>query len=106
MPHAMYSFGETDLPVWPTCVEYGYQPASTTARVAPTAPPSAAANSSSLVQPPGEPSLRLLDQRCERREVRERRLEALDFRAPARLHRVERAGADQSEPRPALPANV
>src|SRR4029079_8513861 len=35
MPHAMYSLGETVLPVCPTCVEYGYQPASTTARVAP-----------------------------------------------------------------------
>ena len=31
----------TVLPVWPTWVEYGYQPASTTARVAATAPPSA-----------------------------------------------------------------
>ena len=58
IPQAMYSFGETDLPVWPTCVEYGYQPASTTARVAPTAPPSAAASSSSSVNPSGEPSPR------------------------------------------------
>ena len=54
----MYSFGETDLPVWPTCVEYGYQPASTTARVAPTAPPSAEASSSRSVKPSGEPSPR------------------------------------------------
>ena len=58
MPQAMYSFGETDLPVWPTCVEYGYQPASTTARVAPTAPPSAEASSSRSVKPSGEPSPR------------------------------------------------
>jgi len=41
MPAARYSFGETVLPVWPICAAYGYQPASTTARVAPTAPPSA-----------------------------------------------------------------
>src|SRR5207248_11044480 len=45
MPTATYSLGETVLPVWPTCVEYGYQPASTTARVAATAPPSAFASS-------------------------------------------------------------
>src|SRR6185436_3619883 len=55
MPQAMYSFGETVLPVCPTCVEYGYQPASTTALVAPTAPPSAAASSSSIVKPSGDP---------------------------------------------------
>ena len=36
MPSATYSFGDTVLPVWPTCAEYGYQPASTTARVAAT----------------------------------------------------------------------
>ena len=41
MPQAMYSRGETVLPVWPTCAAYGYQPASTTARVAATSPPSA-----------------------------------------------------------------
>src|SRR5581483_3199673 len=46
MPSATYSFGDTVLPVWPTCAEYGYQPASTTARVAPTAPPSTCASSS------------------------------------------------------------
>ena len=40
IPAARYSFGATVLPVWPICVEYGYQPASTTARVAATAPPS------------------------------------------------------------------
>src|SRR5205823_9225572 len=41
IPQATYNLGETLLPVWPTCAEYGYQPASTTARVAATAPPSA-----------------------------------------------------------------
>jgi hypothetical protein len=48
MPAARYSFGETVLPVWPICAAYGYQPASTTARVAATAvlPPNAAARSS------------------------------------------------------------
>ena len=39
MPQATYSRGETVLPVWPTCAAYGYQPASTTARVAATSPP-------------------------------------------------------------------
>src|SRR5439155_9194102 len=46
IPQATYNLGETLLPVWPTCAEYGYQPASTTARVAATAPPSAFARSS------------------------------------------------------------
>src|SRR5262249_17913642 len=36
IPHATYSFGETVLPVWPTWLAYGDQPASTTARVAAT----------------------------------------------------------------------
>src|SRR6185437_5761681 len=55
MPHAMYSLGETVLPVCPTWVEYGYHPASTTARVAPTAPPSALASSSTSVKFSGPP---------------------------------------------------
>src|SRR5262249_33590160 len=38
--------------------EYGYQPASTTARVAPTAPPSAFASSSASVKLSGDPSPR------------------------------------------------
>src|SRR3954469_21777716 len=46
MPAARYSFGATVLPVWPICAAYGYQPASTTARVAATAPPRAFARSS------------------------------------------------------------
>src|SRR3954463_15748491 len=46
MPAARYSFGATVLPVWPICAAYGYQPASTTARVAATAPPSAPARRS------------------------------------------------------------
>src|ERR671935_97213 len=46
IPQAMYRRGETVLPVWPTWAAYGYQPASTTARVAATAPPSAFASSS------------------------------------------------------------
>ena len=46
MPAARYSFGATVLPVWPICAAYGYQPASTTARVAATAvlPPNALAS--------------------------------------------------------------
>src|SRR5512132_4344047 len=58
IPQAMYSFGDTVLPVWPTCVEYGYQPASTTARVAPTAPPRAFASSSTSGKFSGPPSPR------------------------------------------------
>ena len=38
MPAAMYTLGLTTLPVWPTCIEYGTQPASTIARDAPGAP--------------------------------------------------------------------
>ena len=41
MPVAMYSCGETVLPVWPTWDACGYQPASTAARDAPTAAPRA-----------------------------------------------------------------
>ena len=48
-------FGETVFPVCPTCAEYGYQPASTTARVAATAPPSALASSSTAAKPSGPP---------------------------------------------------
>src|SRR5256714_13322469 len=58
MPSATYSFGETVLPVCPIWAEYGYHPASTTARVAPTAPPSAFASSSARVKFSGAPSPR------------------------------------------------
>ena len=37
MPRAMYTSGFTTLPVWPTWYEYGTQPASTMARLAPGA---------------------------------------------------------------------
>src|SRR6266540_1293849 len=57
-PTAMYSFGETVLPVCPTWAAYGYQPASTTARVAATAPPSACASSSTTLKFSGAPSPR------------------------------------------------
>src|SRR5437867_4029664 len=43
MPQATYSVGETVLPVWPTWYWWSTQPASTTARDAPTAAPRAAA---------------------------------------------------------------
>ena len=47
IPTAMYTSGLTVLPVWPTWYEYGTHPASTTARLAPTAAsPIAAARSS------------------------------------------------------------
>src|SRR3974377_1204036 len=51
MPTATQSCGETVLPVWPTWKECGYQPASVTARDAPTAAPSASAGSSMILKP-------------------------------------------------------
>ncbi len=114
MPRAMYSFGDTDLPVWPTWVAYGYQPASTTARVEATAPPSAPARSSQSLKPSGAPRprppatmmsassidgpldglLRVLDElglsECSWNVDGDR----LDVGAAAGLDRVERAGAD------------
>src|SRR6185436_12707212 len=58
IPAARYSFGATVLPVWPICAAYGYQPASTTARVAATAPPSASASDSQSSKPSAFPSPR------------------------------------------------
>ncbi len=58
MPQAMYSFGATVLPVWPTWAAYGYQPASTTARVAATSPPRAFARRSQSAKLSGPPSPR------------------------------------------------
>ena len=55
MPAAMYSWGETVLPVWPTWNWCGYQPASVTARDAPTAAPSASASSSMILNPSADP---------------------------------------------------
>jgi hypothetical protein len=46
MPAATYSCGETCLPVWPTWLVCGYQPASTAAREAPTAAPRLSAKAS------------------------------------------------------------
>ncbi|GAA3243812.1 hypothetical protein GCM10020256_68990 [Streptomyces thermocoprophilus] len=46
----MYSCGETDLPVWPTWLVCGYQPASTAAREAPTAAPSSSARASMIAK--------------------------------------------------------
>ena len=45
----MYNFGETILPVCPTCSEYGLHPASTTALDAPVAAPNTFANSSIIL---------------------------------------------------------
>src|SRR3954452_19870097 len=57
MPAARESFGATVLPVWPICAAYGYQPASTTARVAATAllPPKALASASTSSKPSALP---------------------------------------------------
>src|SRR4030095_14555535 len=43
MPAATYRLGDTVLPVWPTWYWWSTQPASTTARDAPTAAPKASA---------------------------------------------------------------
>src|ERR1700689_916704 len=55
MPTAMYSWGDTVLPVWPTWNACGYQPASTTARDAPTAAPSESASCSMIPNPSADP---------------------------------------------------
>ena len=122
----MYSFGATVLPVWPTCVEYGYQPASTTARVAPTAPPSAFASSSTSVKfsgPPrpaaaGDDHVGILDRRARallvslvdhprvRRVVFERDGHVFDLSRAPGLTRVERPGAEQRDARLRRPADV
>src|SRR6266851_4596265 len=52
MPAAMYSCGATTLPVWPTCRSLGCQPASTTARDAPTAALSTSASCSMGLKSP------------------------------------------------------
>lgn len=58
MPAATYSWGETCLPVWPTWLECGYQPASTAAREAPTAAPSESASFSTTAKPSAAPTPR------------------------------------------------
>ncbi len=127
MPSATYSFGETVLPVWPICAAYGYQPASTTARVAPTAPPSARASSSASVNLSGEPrplppatmmSASSIDGPLDSsscwsttfaavRVLLELDRDVVDLRlAAAGRRRVERARPEQREPRLRPPADV
>src|SRR6267378_814002 len=55
MPMVMYRSGATVAPVRPTWCDGGTQPASVTARVAPTAPPSSCASSSTTCQFSGPP---------------------------------------------------
>src|SRR6185312_3540486 len=55
MPTARYNCGDTVLPVWPTWNWCGYQPASVTAREAPTAAPRASASFSMILKPSSEP---------------------------------------------------
>src|SRR2546425_304149 len=50
IPSATYRSGVTVFPVCPTCSSFGRQPASVTAREAPTAPPSASASCSTRCQ--------------------------------------------------------
>ena len=126
MPQAMYSFGETVFPVCPTCVAYGYQPASTTARVAPTAPPSAFASSSTRVKFSGPPRPRPPATITSASSIDGPELSScawstmralveksssdtshlLDLRRTAALARIERAGAEERDPRLRRPADV
>ena len=46
IPHAMYSFGRTVFPLWPTWRVFGSHSMSVSGRDAPTTPPMARANSS------------------------------------------------------------
>src|ERR671935_34253 len=55
MPAAMYSLGATTFPVWPTCRSLGCQPASTTAREAPTAALSTSASALTGLKSPFVP---------------------------------------------------
>src|ERR1700733_10920166 len=55
MPTATYSWGETVLPVCPTWNWCGYQPASVTARDAPTAAPRESASFSMMPNPSADP---------------------------------------------------
>ena len=52
MPRAMYTFGCTVLPVWPTWWSALSQPESMVAREPPTTPPSTSASSSASLMPP------------------------------------------------------
>ena len=58
IPSATYSWGATDTPVWPTWNDCGTYPASTAARDAPTAAPSASARSSTSANFSSDPSPR------------------------------------------------
>jgi len=98
MPQAMYSFGETVLPVCPTWLAYGYQPASTTARVAATAPPSSFASASTREKFSG--FRRLLG------PVLDLYVDLRHLGGAADLLGLEGPGADQGEARLALPADV
>src|SRR6202044_3323853 len=58
IPTARYSWGETVLPVCPTWKACGYQPASVTARDAPTAAPRESASFSMMPNPSADPGPR------------------------------------------------
>src|SRR4030081_3430941 len=55
MPDAIYRSGETVFPVWPTWCAYGIQPASTAARLAPTAAPRVWARARTGLEPSRPP---------------------------------------------------
>ena len=58
IPQAMYRSGAIRVPVWPTCIACGRQPALVTTRETPTAAPSRAASSSSSRTPSPLPTPR------------------------------------------------
>src|ERR1044072_9243433 len=98
MPLAMYSCGETDLPVWPTWLVCGYQPASTAAREAPTAAPSESARASMIAKfsaplTPRPPETTIAASVSSGRPVDSRGVRPVTFvgvRVPARVHRGAR----------------
>ena len=106
MPQAMYTFGLTTLPVWPTCIEYGTQPASTIAREAPAAPLSSLARSSIIENLSFSPSPRPPDTTIAASSsfgpVDSSTCTAVTLAAP--VAPSSGTGADTTSPAPAAPA--
>ena len=114
------------MPVWPTCVEYGYQPASTTARVARDRAAerlrellderellglaeAAAAGDDHVGVLDRRPALlrvRLLDHLGARARGPQLGLDVLDRAGRAGSAGSKRAGAEEAEPRRRRPADV
>src|SRR5207237_777158 len=93
IPAARYSFGATVLPVWPICAASGYQPASTTARVAaPVAPPDYDARFAGVVDVDDG---RVVQDRALRDALAVLRLDARDLHRHAAVETRGHAGADR-----------